>query len=42
MIQKRMRSELVQMKLEVGEEKSLMQQLCKTTLRKNVNPTSIR
>jgi hypothetical protein len=36
---KRMKSKLVHMRLEIGEEKSLMQQPCKVTLRKNLNPT---
>jgi len=35
----RMKSEPFQMRLEVGEEKSLMQQPCKVALRKNMNPT---
>jgi hypothetical protein len=39
MIQKRMRSEPIQMKLVVGEEKILMQQLHRGALRKNLNPT---
>jgi hypothetical protein len=42
MTQKRMRSELVQMKLEVREERSLMQQLHRTTLKKNLNPIWIK
>jgi hypothetical protein len=42
MIQKRMRSEPVQMTLEVEEEKNLMQQLCRAMLRKKLNPTWIK
>jgi hypothetical protein len=39
MIQKKMRNEHVWMKLKVGEEKSLRQQLHKVAFRKNLNPT---
>jgi len=39
MIQKRMRSEPIHMRLEVEEEMSLMQQLRKASLRNNLNPT---
>jgi hypothetical protein len=37
-----MKNKLVEMRLEVREEKSLRQQLRKATLRKNLNPTWIR
>jgi hypothetical protein len=39
MIQKGMRNEPVQMRLEVGEEKNLMQQPHKAAMKKNLNPT---
>jgi hypothetical protein len=39
MIKKRMRFEPIHMRLEVEEEKNLMQQLRKATLRRNLNPT---
>jgi hypothetical protein len=39
---KRMRSKHVQMRLEVEEEKNLMQQICRVALRKNLNPTKIK
>jgi hypothetical protein len=42
MVQKKMRSESIQMRLEVEGEKNLMQQLCTITLKKNLNPTWIR
>jgi hypothetical protein len=39
LIQKRMKSEPIKMKLEMEEDKSLMQQLHRAALRKNLNPT---
>jgi hypothetical protein len=41
MIEKKMKSEPVQMKMEVKEEKSLMPQLHMTLLRKTLNPIYI-